>query len=199
MLLSRKNCRYWVGGLSVAFLLSLSVSGVAQEVDGLLQKKTPVANQVPSLQAVSPQEPVSPANSLRSGQELNEIMDLRRSMGGGVSSILGDLGSGNSEEGLQQDFEAELARLMEQGEAGKAPVLQGPVPTLAVQESMVLPPITNRPTPHAKEKVAAIRRVSRQLEALAWDLEEIDAYGEADRLRQQASDLRQQARDMQRR
>lgn len=138
-------------------------------------------------------------------EELDEILALRKSLGGGVISILGDL-DGDAKQQLQADFEAELGRLMQQ-ETQSPPLqtaddpsvlpLKPAVPRVGVAHGHRLPLIASvGPVVNVDSKIAAMRRVSRHLEELAWELEEINAYAEADQLRQQAQELRRKSRTM---
>lgn len=155
-------------------------------------------------------------------EELDEILSLRQSLGGGVMSVLGDMADGDTKQELQAEFKAELGRLM-QGNSQAKPQLPagvgkvGPrmplppinsagavsgMPPSPVQPGSLLPPVGQQqllsvarlPGVNLEMRIDAMRRVSRQLEELAWELEEIDAYAEADQLRRQAQELRQKSR-----
>jgi hypothetical protein len=116
-------------------------------------------------------------------RQVDEIIALRDGLGGSVVGSVFGAENGLADE-LNGEFQAELARLVRQG---------ADEPQDRMPEAQLMP--GELPRVALSEKVHAIRTVSRQLEQLAWDLEDIQAYVEADRLREQAMALRIKARE----
>lgn len=182
--------------LALGFVSSFLAGNLgAQEILHERQASDAMLRQVPispSIQiqpaAIQKQEPpIESANQ----EELKEILELRKSLGGGVISVLGDMAEGDAKQQLQAEFEAELGRLMGQETQSAPPTHASLGQPLPLMESMAQPMGGN-----INVRVAAMRRVSRNLEELAWELEEIHAFAEADQLRQQAQDLRRKSRLM---
>ncbi len=193
MLIIRSGSSFSLVAMAIAGVGFLAGATIAQDVLSHFPQLPDTAIQLLEDRQTTvelPQQAVVPSDLLGSDREITEILELRKSLGGGVISILGDLENAPSKQKLQEEFEAGLARLVLEGRSGSKPIIQGrPSPQAS------LPPVRSRlSAENLRIKVTAIRRVSKQLEQLAWDLEEIDAFEEADRLRQQAADLRQQAR-----
>ena len=196
MRVRHSNCPFFILMLGVACLV-LTSNVEAQRLRANRQASDAISSQgdvVPQLPnrpaLVQPQNTVSPSVKQ---EELDDIMELRKSLGGGVMSVLGDMADGEVKQQLQADFESELGRLMQE----RSPVLPPKKAGTGPQRGALPLRVAEQPAKtgiHAR--VAALRRVSRNLEELAWDLEEINSYAEADQLRQQAQELRRKSRTM---
>lgn len=149
---------------------------------------------------------------------LDEMFLLRNSIGGGLSGSLSELAAGGQEsrEALQAEmddaFREELARLMQQASENVDKARNSTAPTEIlpprnIQVPSIEVPNQLRPAQMKDRAVRAggvavwnqaqvikVRKVARMLEELAWELEDVGAYQNADRLRSEAEEMRLKAR-----
>lgn len=203
--MSFMNLNHWrlVGG----GLFVLAMAGMAQPAFS----QNPVRSNKGAVTVLPPRATQDQAAPLDK-QTVEEILSVREQFGGGVGTILGQLDLGQDEnlrETLQKEFETELMRLSQQARNRGADDPRNPrstTPQLQIRNSSGLGSWMGDAGGHqhqtgrqhqAKQDEArrrVFRDVARQLEGLSWELEEVDAYAEADRLRQLSAEMRERVR-----
>lgn len=150
--------------------------------------------------------------SMSAKGELSEILKLRDQLGG-VNSLFPEVENSDLKRQMETEFNAELQRLAQNDarleqrprssnpfqlnqtgavwpESSNRPTSSlAPEMTRTTSPNQVQPAAISRPRMNGKEK-ATLLQVSRELESLAWRLEEIEAYQAADQIRDQATQLR---------
>lgn len=158
-----------------------------------------------------PQQPLNPAEQSPMEEEINEI---RRRIGGGVSESLEGMLTPQDQATMQRVFNEQL-RMLDQQQERPTPVRRGanvnpnqrqtPRSRTPGQRPAGFSPAPDRvvgyqplgiPVMANQGRVSVLRRSARKLDEAAADLEEIAEYRHADQLRGTARLLREQARRM---
>ena len=219
--------------LSLSFLIGLGAVGFLFAQDQVINKsEVSSLVQEPSLSGessigrtlssnqdteISPQRQSSGAEALLNSspkpdtsQEVQEILELRQSLGGSVLDGL-DLGPDAEKirAEMQMEFQKEMVRLANENASREA--AQRAASNSKLKRNGALPLISGisqqqktssiigfvseaNQSSISVDQVKVMRKIARQMEELAWELESTESYQHADRLRDQSRRIREQCR-----